>query len=288
LNGAVTGVQLPAMIDNIYWNQFPDTLIGDVLTPPGLSLTLIGTGDLKFQTRRIQVCPQLEFVEIRGTWGSATGAKAVLTGLSTCSPGKCILRTTSTKITLNSVYLTLTDEVQELIVFFQSNAKEVHFDLICTSLGIDEEVTVIGELDDPNPITPVPDNIQPDGFNQWFDDLSTVAKVFFIIGMVVAGLIMVGLLMLFIWFLPSMILWCKMMKNKRDYQNLLNKKSDDEEVELSEDVSEEKQSRIDEKEIDKTDQPDEAEQAEMKKKAMNQARIRATHANWMKNAAKKV
>jgi hypothetical protein len=207
LGDVISGTSLPSEVDGIYWSySADDTLVGVISNPPGISLTLTGTGSLTFRTRRIQVCPLLSFDSVSGIWGSPVGAQAKLIGKSTCLAGKCVLSTLSTQIELDTPYLELDTIDQELIVFFRSNVKSVSFELSCTSLGKSHTVIVEGELDDPNPIEPITPPVVPDdGFNQWFDDLSLGAKIGFGIGVSLGGLLVLFVLCVILWYLPEII-----------------------------------------------------------------------------------
>lgn len=217
LGGVVSEDSLPMMLDGVYWSYSSDgSLVGDVIDPPGMSMSMITEGAVTFKTTRVQVCPWMEFLSIRGEWGSPVGAKVILNGLSTCLPGKCILSSYSTRVNIDSVFLELSEEKQEHVVLFRSNVKEVNFELFCSSLGQSASIIVIGELDDPTPISPIPPSEQPQGFNQWFDELNLGAKIGFIIGVALSGLILLALLGAAIWFLPEMMMFC----HRRRYDRL--------------------------------------------------------------------
>jgi hypothetical protein len=201
--------QLPHTIDGVFWEYSQDnTLVGNVLNPPGLSLSMIGTGSLKFKTTRVQVCPYMEFKELKGVWGDQEGAQVIISAYSTCLPGKCVLSTYSTKIELDSVFLTLSPEAEDHVVLFRSNAKDVNFELSCNSLGQTYTIEVKGELDDPTPISPVLPPSPPEGFNHWFSDLSLAGKIGFGIGVGLGGLLLLALLLILLWYVPDMIMWC--------------------------------------------------------------------------------
>jgi len=244
LNEVVKGTPLPTISDGVLWTySSDDTLIGDVLVPPGLTFSMIGTGDLKFITTRIQVCPVLEFVEIQGVWGSPTGAKATIRGFSRCLPGKCILSTVSTKITLDSVFLDLADEEEELFVFFRSNSKEVNFELNCQSLGESASIVVEGELADPTPITPVIPGDTPDGIVGWFDGLSHAGQIGFLVGISLAGLLILALLILAICYAPVIVAFFRSCTRK-GYEMIKRKKKDKKDKEVEMKVKKEEEAQL--------------------------------------------
>jgi hypothetical protein len=206
LGGITSQTPLPRALDGIFWSySTDDSLIGDVLNPPGLSLSMMGTGALKFKTARVQVCPVMEFLDVSGVWGSPVGAKVILKAHSTCLPGKCILSSYSTKITLDSVFLELAGDEVEYEVFFRSNTKEVNFELFCSSLGQSQSIVVIGELDDPTPIVPIGPPENPSGIVEWFDSLSLPNKIGFGIGISLAGILVIALLLILLWKMPDIV-----------------------------------------------------------------------------------
>jgi hypothetical protein len=235
---------LPATIDGVFWSYSTDNkLIGDVLTPPGLSLAMIGTGNLEFRTKRIQVCPVLEYDSMQGRWADPFGATIRLVGRSTCLPGRCVLSTFSQTVTLDTAFLTLDTEDTLVTVLFRSNSKQVNFELACSSLGETATVLIVGELDDPVPVIPVPDGIQPDGFNQWFDNLSLGGKIGVIIGIVVGSLLIMAVLIALLWFMPELLLMCYTCHHKMKGHRHVN---DDDETTMSEKDKEEEAEFIDE------------------------------------------
>jgi hypothetical protein len=249
--GAITGEgQLPKIIDGISWSySTDDTLVGDVLVPPGLSMTMITNGEVLFKTTRTQVCPDLTFIKMTGSWGTSEPAKITILGKSTCLPGKCVLSTYSTKITLQSVSLDLELEEKELSVLFHSNDKLVNFELFCKSLSIEAVVEIVGELDDPKPITPLEPEVSPDGFNQFFDRLSLGGKIGFSIGVGLGGLLFIILMIVLLCYTPEIVLCCHKTYNKAKGYNKVKK---EEEMEIIESDSEKTQPTVEES----TDQDD--------------------------------
>jgi hypothetical protein len=229
LGNAIAGNQLPAQVDGVIWQySSSDELIGDVLDPPAMALSMFATGALSYRTTRIQVCPFIELTDMQGTWGSDTGAYIEVMGHSTCLPGKCILSTFSTKIELDTIFLELGDTPGRHYVYFRSNAKEVNFELTCKSLAVSYTIDVRGELDDPTPIEPAKPGIPPDDFNHWFEDLSIGGKVGVIIGFVVGGLALIGVLVALLIFAPEIRMGIKGLWNKFDEWKNPPKKIEDE------------------------------------------------------------
>lgn len=229
---------LPGLYDGIYWSYSSnDVLIGDILNPPGMSFTMQATGDMTFKTKRVQVCPKLTMIGLTGAWGDVAGARVILQGKSDCNPGKCILSTDTSYITLHTSILDLALDDKEFVVFFQSNKKSINFELSCTSLNNREIVEVIGELDDPSPIEPVPPPSEPN--ENFFERMSLGEQIGFIIGLVAGGLLLIGGIVAAIWFTPNILAFCALtgagatawwdrMKRKKDYKEMQKMIKDEE------------------------------------------------------------